>query len=63
MGLLTGLETWLQGKKSYLIMVAAVLGSVIAYLNGELNFIQAMQALLVALGFGAARSAIAKIPK
>ena len=63
MGLLTGFETWLQGKKSYLVMLAAILGVVVGYLNGEMTLIQSLQALLVALGFGAARSAIAKIPK
>lgn len=63
MGIFTKIEQWFQGKKTYLIMAVAVGGAIIAYLNGDLTFIQAAQAVMAAFGFGALRSGIGKVTK
>ncbi|GAF69460.1 unnamed protein product [marine sediment metagenome] len=54
---------WLQGKKTYLVVAAAVIAAIIGYLNGELTIVQGVGAILAALGLGSARSAIGKVGK
>ena len=60
MGIIAKIEQWLQGKKTYLVVVSALLGAVIAYLNGDLSLVQALQTIAAALGFGALRSGVSK---
>ena len=54
---------FLKGKKTYVIMAIGVLTAVGAYLTGDLTLIQAIQAVLGALGLGALRGGVSKIGK
>ena len=63
MGILQKIELWLQGKKTYLVMIAAILGAIAAYSTGDMTLIQALEAIMAALGLGALRSGVAKVGK
>ncbi len=60
MGVIQAIEQWLQGKKTYLVMIGTLLSAVIGYLNGQLELVGLVQAILAAFGLGAVRSAVAK---
>ena len=60
MGIIAKIEAWLQGKKTYLVMIIAIAGAIVAYLNGEMSVIQMAQAIMAAFGIGALRSGITK---
>jgi hypothetical protein len=63
MDLLAKIGAWLQGKKTYLVMIAAILGAIAGYATGELTVVQMIQAIMAALGLGALRSGVAKVSK
>jgi len=48
-------------KKSYLVMIGAVLSAVGGYLHGDLSIAEAIGLAINGLGIGALRSAITKI--
>jgi len=60
MGIIAKIEAWLQGKKTYLVMVGGVIAAVVGFLNKDLSLIQLISAIWAALGLGALRSGIEK---
>ena len=44
------LRQFLAGKKTYLLMAAGILGAVIGWASGDLTTVQALGAILAALG-------------
>lgn len=63
MGMLGNIEAGLQGKKAYIVMIAAIIGAICAYITGNMTLVQAIEAILAALGLGAMRSAVGKVSK
>lgn len=59
MDILAQIGAWLKGKKTYIVMLAALLGAVAGYASGEITLVQAIEAVLAALGLGALRSGVA----
>lgn len=55
------IRLWLQGKKTYLIAIAAILTALIAFANGALSILGLGEAILAAFGLSAIRAAITKI--
>ncbi|MGH8335974.1 MAG: hypothetical protein ACRETL_03945, partial [Gammaproteobacteria bacterium] len=51
------LVTYLQGKKTYLVCLIAILAAILAYLNHQIDLIQLGEAILAALGGASLRSA------
>jgi hypothetical protein len=60
MDLLAKIGAALQGKKAYIVMIAAIFGAIAGYATGDLTPLQAIQAIFAALGLGALRSGVAK---
>lgn len=58
MGLLQKIEGWLDGKKTYLVMLSGICMAIVGYLDHTLTLPQAIAAVWAALGLGAVRSAI-----
>ena len=58
MGSLLKIETWLQGKKTYLVVLIGILTAVVGYLNGALDLAGLVTAILASLGIAGLRSAI-----
>ncbi len=54
---LNQLVTFLQGKKTYLVCLIAILAAILAYLNHQIDLIQLGEAILAALGGASLRSA------
>jgi len=54
---------FLAGKKTYIVMIMAVLGAVATYLTGETSLIESGSAILAALGLGSLRAGVAKLGK
>lgn len=52
---------FLQGKKTYLVMVLAIGGIGMGWLNGEMNAAEAINAGLMALGLGTLRAGVSKV--
>ena len=63
MGIIAKIEAWLQGKKTYILIVGGIAAALVSYVNGELTLMQLVQALWAALTAGALRSGIGKIGK
>jgi hypothetical protein len=57
------LRTQLRGKKTYLLVAIAVLTALVGWADGQQSLFQAVQAVLVALGAGAARAGLAVTAK
>jgi hypothetical protein len=55
------IRLWLQGKKTYLVAIVAVLTALIAFANGVLSILGLGEAILAALGLTTIRAAISKI--
>ncbi len=55
--------TFLQGKKAYIVAAATILGAIAAILDGQINVIQFIEAVLAALGLGTLRAAVSKTAK
>jgi hypothetical protein len=51
---------WLQGKKTYLVALAAILTAVVAWLNGAIDVVTLVQTIFAALGGAALRAGVAK---
>ena len=60
MGIIEKIEKWLQGKKTYLVIISGIIAAILAYLNGDMTLVQALSAIWVALGLGAVRSGVSK---
>lgn len=58
MALLNKIEAFLDGKKSYLLMVSGVLTALIAFLNHTITLQELIAAIWASLSLGAVRSAI-----
>ena len=55
------IKVWLNGKKTYLVMLSGIIAAVLGWLSGSLELAGMIGAILGALGLGAVRDAIAKI--
>ncbi len=55
------MRKWLKGKKSYLVAIAGILASIIAYANGEIDTMQLIIAILGSAGLTSIRAAISKL--
>ena len=51
--MLTKLRDWLKGKKTYLVAAGGIITALIGWSQGDLTAVQAVMAILGALGFGA----------
>jgi len=58
--MLAKIRAAIDGKKMYLLMVSGIVGAIASWSNGQLGDMEAIMAIWAALGFGAAKSAIAK---
>ena len=56
-----GILNWLKGKKTYLIALAAIIGAIAAYANGDMTLLQMAEAIFIACGGASLRAGIAKI--
>ena len=56
---LSDVQAALRGKKTYLLVGAAVLTALAGWADGQETLFQAFQAVLVAIGAGSARAGIA----
>ncbi len=43
------MQTWLSGKKTYLVAALAILGAIVAYANGNMDLTQAISAIVAAI--------------
>ena len=57
---MSGILTWLQGKKTYLVIIIGVLTSGLAYLNGDLTLSQLLNAIWIAAIGGGLRDGVTK---
>lgn len=53
-------DTFLSGKKSYLISIATITGAIAFYYNGQIGSYDALQLVLGALGLYTLRDAVKK---
>jgi len=53
--------SWLDGKKTYLVMAGGVLTAIGGLMSGTLDTASAVVLILNSLGFGAVKSAISKL--
>jgi len=60
MGILAKIETWFQGKKTYLLVISGVIAAVVGYLEHTLTLNQMIAAIWASLTAGSLRSGIAK---
>ena len=60
MGILTKIETYLSGKKTFILVLSAIGGIVLAVANGDMTMVDAVPAAWVALTAGALRSGMNK---
>ena len=60
MGVIAKIEAWLQGKKTYILVIGAIVAAIVGYVEGTFTLIQAGQAIWIALFGGALRSGITK---
>ena len=51
---------WLNGKKTFIVAIAAIIYAVVRLWTGELGVDEAIIVILGALGFGALRSGLKK---
>lgn len=54
------IQSFLQGKKSYIVMIAGVAAALAGYATGELSLGEAITAGIGSLGIGTLRAGIAK---
>lgn len=57
-GILSKIEAFLDGKKTYFLAISAVLGSLVAYLNHSISLNELIAAIWAALTAGSLRSGI-----
>ena len=60
MGIIAKIEAWLQGKKTFILIIGAIVAAVVAYIEGQLTLVQMVGAIWAALTAGALRSGINK---
>lgn len=60
MEFLTSLKDKLSGAKTYLVALAAIIATLLAYSSGEMDIIQAGQALFASIATMTMRAGIAK---
>lgn len=51
---------FLQGKKTYIVAAIIMLQAALAYLNGEVNGVQALNQVLTGMGLGTLRAGLSK---
>lgn len=54
------MRAYLDGKKTYILSVAGMISAVAAWITGELNFVQAVEAFLLAASVGTLRAGVSK---
>lgn len=47
---------WLQGKKTYIVMIGAIVAGIVAFLTDQASLGEAMVAVIAALGLGTLRA-------
>ena len=52
--------SWLEGKKTYLLAAATILGAISTYLAGAITFMQLVEAVMAALTAMSLRAGITK---
>lgn len=52
-------KSYLQGKKTYIVMSITILSSLLSYLNGDISINDCIQAVLTACGLGTIRAGVA----
>ena len=50
----------LSGKKTYIVMIVAIVGAIGGFLTGEVTLVQTITAILSALGLGTLRAGVKK---
>ena len=60
MGLIKKVQAFIQGYKVYLISIGSIIGAVVAFSEGAISAVELFEAISVALGAMAFRSAIGK---
>ena len=60
MGIVAKIEAWLQGKKTFILVIGGVIAAVVAYVEGQVTLTQMVAAIWTALTAGALRSGITK---
>lgn len=56
--ILTKIDTFLSGKKSYLVALSTIIGAIAFYYNGQITSYDTIQLILGALGLSTLRDAI-----
>jgi hypothetical protein len=51
---------WFEGKKTYVVAVAVIVGAAAQFVTGEMSLGEAINAALVGLGLGTLRAGVAK---
>ena len=60
MGIIAKIEAWLQGKKTYILIIGAIVAAIVGYVEGTVTMQQMIAAIWTALMGGALRSGIGK---
>lgn len=57
------IKNWLSGKKTYLVMLSGIVGSLVGLAGGDLSLAETVTGILASLGLGSMRAGVAKAEK